>query len=54
MIEQHLYLKGNIFITDWEKYRKNILRYFSVHLNPDKSTVYVIGGNVAFFRKAIM
>lgn len=22
MIEQHLYLKGNNFITDWEKYRK--------------------------------
>ena len=22
MIEQHLYPKGNNFITDWEKYRK--------------------------------
>ena len=30
MNEQHLYPKGNNFITDWKKYRKKalFLRYF--------------------------
>ena len=31
-----------------------ILFQLTDYLNPDKSTVYVIGGNVVFFRKAIM
>jgi hypothetical protein len=45
-----------VFLSQLKKYRKNrlfaILFLLTDYLNPDKSTVYVIGGNVAFFRKA--